>query len=1313
MKNWVNSHPSRAEAVPTGSPGAVTGIERKVAMLRNLGIRSKILAVLALPVVVLLLAATIIAGGAVADARRAVEVEKLAAQAPGLTQLIRGLQAERALSTAQLSGSPAPQLEEVRKQVSGGLQAVRGGIADIKLDRIDDGAAQAVAAAQKAHDQIESLRRQVDGSSVRPEIAFQSYSDVIREDVELAGRIGLAVEDRNLSQNLIAYTSVERLIEATVVERDLATPAVAAGQLPPDLRQQLTGLVMRQALLRDDANGATEAVDLTVPATSYPLQLARQRTIEDTDGKLEGIDVETWRGAAQTEISALESTQAQLADNAAKRAEVLADQARTRAGQIGIGTALFVALPVLLALFIARGIALPLRRLTAAAGEIRAELPKMVERMQTPGEGPGLTLPDIPVESNDEVGRLARAFNDVNHTTVKVAQEQAALRGSIAAMFVNVARRDQVLLSRQLAFIDQLERSEENPETLEDLFKLDHLATRMRRNAESLLVLAGIDTGRRLRRPMPLSDVIRTASSEIEHYERVDLALRVDPPMVGHMALSTAHLLAELLENATRYSDPHTRVVVSTGSNARGIVVTVTDEGLGMTPDEIADANSRITDPAISEVVGAQRLGFFVVGRLARKLDANVSIKPGRSSGTIVTIELPPSLFVAGTVVEVPGTDEPVAIESAPAETNRITLPDTANAALAARSAETEDEDADTHVPGVAAAGSPTGSDAGAAGEDGGAPLPEVTDVGLPRRSRGGLPKRPAIGSPDVAPAAPAAAAAPAPAAPSPAAAPSVVDGTTPAGLPRRSRGGAAPTAPPTDAPAAPAAPTAPVAPAIPAARTEGSAPVGGGLFSGFRARRAEVADAPAEESTATSSVEAAPLSEPVESLDSPAPVESLEPVESLPLVDPVVPIDEPAAAPLEPVAEQPVADHPLAEHPLAEHPVAVEFEAPADEPPLVVDPAAVVTEPATNTVDIPVITEAVVEVADQRRSAASELSQLATRPTAEPAPAAEAPAASAAPAAAPELPPAPEEPPAPMVGAPAVTILPGGGRRHGLRRNRKRQEATPVQPMSRRELRRLEQGPGTAQDAGLQSAPWQPPVPAPATPTAPIRPAAASGPSMPDFGATAAPPADSTSGVPASGASLPSRPPVPAQGGVIGNGSGPVGETQPAQSTPVLPPPSLFGNPAPGGSTDATTGAPGAPEPAVGPSLGDALRQRSALASEALAELSMLSSYSPASMESKPPSTLTRRTPAATPAAQVAPKPAPAATRRARNAADVRSMLSGFQAGVARGRTSPDGAGEGDHAPSAPSANGGNGVEHENPLHGSTNAEVPTNPTT
>ena len=241
---------------------------------------------------------------------------------------------------------------------------------------------------------------------------------------------------------------------------------------------------------------------------------------------------------------------------------------------------------------------------------------------------------------------------------MKIAREQAALRGSIAEMFVNVARRNHVLLSRQLSFIDQLERTEENPDTLDDLFKLDHLATRMRRNAESLIVLAGIDSGRRVRQAMPLSDVVRTAISEIEKYERVDMALRADPPVVGHVALTTAHLLAELLENATQFSNPDTRVFVVTSYSRRGVRVKITDAGLGMTYDEITDANQRIANPPATDVVGASRLGFFVVGRLARRLDARVTLRAARDRGTVVVIDLPAALFVPGTVAEVTGIDD-------------------------------------------------------------------------------------------------------------------------------------------------------------------------------------------------------------------------------------------------------------------------------------------------------------------------------------------------------------------------------------------------------------------------------------------------------------------------------------------------------------------------------------------------------------------------------------------------------------------------------------------------------------------------------
>src|SRR5450759_2111107 len=215
-----------------------------------------------------------------------------------------------------------------------------------------------------------------------------------------------------------------------------------------------------------------------------------------------------------------------------------------------------VILSIITALAIAGQIIRPLRRLTEAAGTVRDELPHLVEQVAIPGQGPDLRLTRIPVDSRDEIGRLATAFNEVNATTIEVAQEQAALRASIAEMFVNVARRDQVLLNRQLSFIDALERSEEDPKVLADLFRLDHLATRMRRNAESLLVLAGIDTGRRVRDAMPLSDVVRTASSEIEQYERVELELAVDPQMHGFNALGAAHLLAELFENATDFSEP-------------------------------------------------------------------------------------------------------------------------------------------------------------------------------------------------------------------------------------------------------------------------------------------------------------------------------------------------------------------------------------------------------------------------------------------------------------------------------------------------------------------------------------------------------------------------------------------------------------------------------------------------------------------------------------------------------------------------------------------------------------------------------------
>src|SRR5665811_653090 len=236
---------------------------------------------------------------------------------------------------------------------------------------------------------------------------------------------------------------------------------------------------------------------------------SRLRIGTGTAADLRSIREVDFRREVVNEIAAMDDVRALLVARANSQASDAANSALrnllgTIAATIGI-----LAASTLIAFATSRVITRPLLRLTAATAKVEEDLPRLVEQVSVPGQGPDIELTRIPVESKDEVGRLAAALKGVNENNERIAQEQAALRGSIAEMFVNVARRDQVLLNRQLGFLDQLERAEEDPDTLGNLFKLDHLATRMRRNAESLLVLAGIDSGRRIRGQMTLSNVIR------------------------------------------------------------------------------------------------------------------------------------------------------------------------------------------------------------------------------------------------------------------------------------------------------------------------------------------------------------------------------------------------------------------------------------------------------------------------------------------------------------------------------------------------------------------------------------------------------------------------------------------------------------------------------------------------------------------------------------------------------------------------------------------------------------------------------------
>ncbi|QZN85450.1 nitrate- and nitrite sensing domain-containing protein [Cellulomonas sp. C5510] len=623
-------------------------------MLRRLGIRAKVLAVLAVPVLVLLLAAGYIAAQSVAEARTAATVRDIVATLPQYSRAAEALQQERTLSVQQASDSAlGGNLTVSRSATDDAVAALGVALRSVDLSGLDARVADAVKNASNQHTRLIEIRDRVDAGSIPPSLVDSNYTDIVRADNQVPVTVAETLSERSLASRMSAFGAVADTIEQVLRAQPVAAEVIATDGADGAQVRELSSLFAVQDQARDDARSITNTLrlpglqlasrDADLTAMQLALESGNPATIAE-------VDATRWNSLVNAELAVLRPVASQVLTAAGDRADTIASQAREQALITGGIAAVAAALSILIALVVSRGIVVPLRRLTVAAGQVREELPRLVEQVAVPGETPDLTLANLPVESRDEVGRLAQAFNDVNATTIEVAREQAALRGSIAEMFVNVARRDQVLLGRQLAFIDSLERSEEDPATLANLFRLDHLATRMRRNAESLLVLAGIDSGRRLREAMPLSDVVRTASSEIEQYDRVQLDLGADPLMHGFNALAAAHLLAELLENATLFSEPGTPVLVATAVEGDHVVVRIADQGLGMAPDELSAANTTIRSTSPTEALGAQRLGLYVVARLSQRLGARVRLERSRStssSGTLAVVEFPVALFTA------------------------------------------------------------------------------------------------------------------------------------------------------------------------------------------------------------------------------------------------------------------------------------------------------------------------------------------------------------------------------------------------------------------------------------------------------------------------------------------------------------------------------------------------------------------------------------------------------------------------------------------------------------------------------------------
>jgi K+-sensing histidine kinase KdpD len=243
---------------------------------------------------------------------------------------------------------------------------------------------------------------------------------------------------------------------------------------------------------------------------------------------------------------------------------------------------------------------------------------------------------------------------------IRDVTEQAALRQSISDLLHNLARRSQGLVDRQLELIDELERKEVDPGRLEELFRMDHLATRMRRNVENLIVLSGVDQRRRWGESVPLRDVVEAAVAEVEDYSRVQVAGIHDLTLAGQAASDVAHLLAELVENATSFSSPTTSVEVTGGPTGNGYVLEIEDHGIGMSDTELAEANRRLAEPLAADVAVSRMMGFHVVGRLATRHGIKVRLRDSWFGGVTVLVLLPAA--VLGSPGERPAMAPPVPV---------------------------------------------------------------------------------------------------------------------------------------------------------------------------------------------------------------------------------------------------------------------------------------------------------------------------------------------------------------------------------------------------------------------------------------------------------------------------------------------------------------------------------------------------------------------------------------------------------------------------------------------------------------------------
>ncbi|MFE9309774.1 nitrate- and nitrite sensing domain-containing protein [Streptomyces sp. NPDC088353] len=664
-------------AKQTGSQGP-SGPGSRMA-LRNWRISTRLVSLLALPVV----AATSLGGMRISqsmdDIQQLDNMKLLTEMTKQATELAAALQEERDQSAGPLA------------QHSTAAAITIKGFRD-RTDRARDNfvsASEEIDAASKdgnllgVRDTLVGLASDLNGLTKIRKDAYQSeensartvesYHRLITELLALSQDMAEATSNPQMIQRtraLAAFSSAKEYasVQRAVIAAALPANNTSAGKLSENdrlyaqqaLESQTSDLNSFRNIYGEGSEELIKPIEEGNP-TILSADTYAKRVLDNPEGLKQANkrSYRDWVDDSSTKISQMKNIEHTLLEEMEQKAREL--RSATEYDAIVSGALILLVLGVSLvgAFVVARSMIRSLHRLQETATKVAQDrLPELVRQLsESDPQDVDTSVESIGVHSRDEIGQVAAAFDDVHREAVRLAAEQALLRGNVNAMFTNLSRRSQGLIQRQLSLISELESREADPDQLSSLFKLDHLATRMRRNGENLLVLAGEEPGRRWTRPVPLVDVLRAAASEVEQYERIELASVPGTEVAGRVVNDLVHLLAELLENATSFSSPQTKVKVTGHALPDGrVLIEIHDTGIGLSPEDLAAINERLASPPTVDVSVSRRMGLFVVGRLSQRHGIRIQLRPSDSGGTTALVMLPVDVAQGG---KKPGAGKP------------------------------------------------------------------------------------------------------------------------------------------------------------------------------------------------------------------------------------------------------------------------------------------------------------------------------------------------------------------------------------------------------------------------------------------------------------------------------------------------------------------------------------------------------------------------------------------------------------------------------------------------------------------------------